>query len=387
YLADGVCEHLKLAAIVENHCLGYTTVLAVICLIGFLNTLVHARRRTDTVNKVVMTLHGFGYNLLELDQSIATEANPNCFVPGLAFQLVDDVLDFTGTSSSLRKGSVSDIRHACVSRRKVLEFGLHVMILMVIEICVRAAEGAPESLGDSAHIHGPSSNSRTRERTSPENQISSQVHSRFSETTADTNVGTNTAAPQRLNIGPEVIPSGPSAKFAIRLLLAYSVGKRMLRLKMGECPGLDETANWINFFKDYFQKKKSNGFIDSPGIDIPLCHISGPCRMMADIIAENSLASAQSCQNVNKSTIDAPANALLRKYTVTRDTVLRKRRRAGNASTCRDVCNLGVASDIINIYALFSNPVSMPLTLSFNRNISSNGTTASVFRSRSGDED
>ncbi|GJT54911.1 putative reverse transcriptase domain-containing protein [Tanacetum coccineum] len=31
---------------------------------------------------------------------------------GLAFQLIDDVLDFTGTSSSLGKGSLSDIRHA-----------------------------------------------------------------------------------------------------------------------------------------------------------------------------------------------------------------------------------------------------------------------------------
>ncbi|GKC08871.1 solanesyl diphosphate synthase 3, chloroplastic/mitochondrial isoform X2, partial [Tanacetum coccineum] len=31
---------------------------------------------------------------------------------GLVFQLIDDVLDFTGTSSSLRKGSLSDIRHA-----------------------------------------------------------------------------------------------------------------------------------------------------------------------------------------------------------------------------------------------------------------------------------
>ncbi|GJZ31222.1 solanesyl diphosphate synthase 3, chloroplastic/mitochondrial isoform X2 [Tanacetum coccineum] len=31
---------------------------------------------------------------------------------GLVFQLIDDVLDFTGTSSSLGKGSLSDIRHA-----------------------------------------------------------------------------------------------------------------------------------------------------------------------------------------------------------------------------------------------------------------------------------
>ncbi|KAJ8510895.1 hypothetical protein OPV22_001329 [Ensete ventricosum] len=34
---------------------------------------------------------------------------------GLAFQLVDDVLDFTGTSASLGKGSLSDIRHGIVT--------------------------------------------------------------------------------------------------------------------------------------------------------------------------------------------------------------------------------------------------------------------------------
>lgn len=34
---------------------------------------------------------------------------------GLAFQLVDDVLDFTGTSTSLGKGSLSDIRHGIVT--------------------------------------------------------------------------------------------------------------------------------------------------------------------------------------------------------------------------------------------------------------------------------
>nr|GEU69355.1 solanesyl diphosphate synthase 3, chloroplastic/mitochondrial isoform X2 [Tanacetum cinerariifolium] len=32
-------------------------------------------------------------------------------IKGLAFQLVDDVLDFTSTSVSLGKGSLSDIRH------------------------------------------------------------------------------------------------------------------------------------------------------------------------------------------------------------------------------------------------------------------------------------
>ncbi|XP_020594414.1 solanesyl diphosphate synthase 3, chloroplastic/mitochondrial-like [Phalaenopsis equestris] len=30
---------------------------------------------------------------------------------GLAYQLIDDVLDFTGTSTSLGKGSLSDIHH------------------------------------------------------------------------------------------------------------------------------------------------------------------------------------------------------------------------------------------------------------------------------------
>ncbi|KAJ4981465.1 hypothetical protein NE237_032302 [Protea cynaroides] len=34
---------------------------------------------------------------------------------GLAYQLVDDVLDFTGTSASLGKGSLSDIRHGIVT--------------------------------------------------------------------------------------------------------------------------------------------------------------------------------------------------------------------------------------------------------------------------------
>lgn len=33
---------------------------------------------------------------------------------GLAYQLIDDVLDFTGTSASLGKGSLSDIRHVSI---------------------------------------------------------------------------------------------------------------------------------------------------------------------------------------------------------------------------------------------------------------------------------
>ncbi|KAF7142998.1 hypothetical protein RHSIM_Rhsim05G0190400 [Rhododendron simsii] len=34
---------------------------------------------------------------------------------GLAFQLIDDILDFTGTSTSLGKGSLSDIRHGIIT--------------------------------------------------------------------------------------------------------------------------------------------------------------------------------------------------------------------------------------------------------------------------------
>ncbi|KAL4564137.1 hypothetical protein LXL04_028189 [Taraxacum kok-saghyz] len=34
---------------------------------------------------------------------------------GLAFQLIDDVLDFTGTSSSLGKGALSDIHHGIIT--------------------------------------------------------------------------------------------------------------------------------------------------------------------------------------------------------------------------------------------------------------------------------
>ncbi|KAI3914787.1 hypothetical protein MKW98_002023 [Papaver atlanticum] len=34
---------------------------------------------------------------------------------GVAIQLINDVLDFTGTSASLGKGSLSDIRHGIVT--------------------------------------------------------------------------------------------------------------------------------------------------------------------------------------------------------------------------------------------------------------------------------
>ncbi|GAB4858292.1 Solanesyl diphosphate synthase 3, chloroplastic/mitochondrial [Ancistrocladus abbreviatus] len=38
-----------------------------------------------------------------------------CVLKGLAFQLIDDVLDFTGTSALLGKGSLSDIHHGIVT--------------------------------------------------------------------------------------------------------------------------------------------------------------------------------------------------------------------------------------------------------------------------------
>ncbi|GJY68525.1 leucine-rich repeat transmembrane protein kinase protein, partial [Tanacetum coccineum] len=69
--------------------------------------------------------------------------------------------------------------------------------------------------------------------------------------------------------------------------------------------------------------------------------------VFADTVAGSSLASAQSCQNVKRSAPNTPTNASLSKYTGTGDTVLRKRRPVGNESTCRDVCNLSVASDIM----------------------------------------
>lgn len=37
------------------------------------------------------------------------------FLKGLAYQLIDDVLDFTGTSASLGKGSLSDIRQGIIT--------------------------------------------------------------------------------------------------------------------------------------------------------------------------------------------------------------------------------------------------------------------------------
>lgn len=46
---------------------------------------------------------------------------------GLAYQLIDDVLDFTGTSSSLGKGSLSDIRHVMCS-----DFALFFVYILIL---------------------------------------------------------------------------------------------------------------------------------------------------------------------------------------------------------------------------------------------------------------
>ncbi|KAI3905031.1 hypothetical protein MKW92_029740 [Papaver armeniacum] len=51
----------------------------------------------DQSNEVVMLAYNYGRNL------------------GLAFQLIDDILDFTGTSASLGKRSLSDIRHGIIT--------------------------------------------------------------------------------------------------------------------------------------------------------------------------------------------------------------------------------------------------------------------------------
>ncbi|KAI3834810.1 hypothetical protein MKW92_007624 [Papaver armeniacum] len=51
----------------------------------------------DLGNEVAMLAYNYGRNL------------------GLAYQLIDDVLDFTGTSASLGKGSLSDIRHGIIT--------------------------------------------------------------------------------------------------------------------------------------------------------------------------------------------------------------------------------------------------------------------------------
>ncbi|KAI3831609.1 hypothetical protein MKX03_017457 [Papaver bracteatum] len=51
----------------------------------------------DQETEVAVTAYNYGRNL------------------GLAFQLIDDILDFTGSSASLGKGSLSDIRHGIIT--------------------------------------------------------------------------------------------------------------------------------------------------------------------------------------------------------------------------------------------------------------------------------
>ncbi|GKA45282.1 hypothetical protein Tco_0738078, partial [Tanacetum coccineum] len=63
-----------------------------------------------------------------------------------------------------------------------------------------------------ADSYGLSLSFRTRERTSPENQISSQVHAQFNATTVDTTAGTNAVAPQSLNTELKLTTYGPSAR-------------------------------------------------------------------------------------------------------------------------------------------------------------------------------
>ncbi|KAE9452408.1 hypothetical protein C3L33_15691, partial [Rhododendron williamsianum] len=68
--------------------------------------------------EVSMLAYEYGKNLVEYAPE---DGNPDIFWcewhvlkyewNGLAFQLIDDILDFTGTSTSLGKGSLSDIRH------------------------------------------------------------------------------------------------------------------------------------------------------------------------------------------------------------------------------------------------------------------------------------
>ncbi|XP_074269594.1 solanesyl diphosphate synthase 3, chloroplastic/mitochondrial [Silene latifolia] len=61
---------------------------------------------------------------------------------GLAFQLIDDVLDYTGTSTSLGKGSLSDIRHGIVTAP----------LLFAIEEFPQLAEVVQRGFDDSADV-------------------------------------------------------------------------------------------------------------------------------------------------------------------------------------------------------------------------------------------
>ncbi|XP_038883644.1 solanesyl diphosphate synthase 3, chloroplastic/mitochondrial isoform X3 [Benincasa hispida] len=52
---------------------------------------------------------------------------------GLAYQLIDDVLDFTGTSASLGKGSLSDIRHGIITAPLLFAMEEFPQLRMVVE--------------------------------------------------------------------------------------------------------------------------------------------------------------------------------------------------------------------------------------------------------------
>lgn len=51
---------------------------------------------------------------------------------GLAYQLIDDVLDFTGTSASLGKGSLSDIRHVIHLCRLCLHLKFYYALVLTV---------------------------------------------------------------------------------------------------------------------------------------------------------------------------------------------------------------------------------------------------------------
>ncbi|KAM1153965.1 hypothetical protein ACFX2I_036335 [Malus domestica] len=80
---------------------------------------------------------------------------------GLAFQLIDDLLDFTGTSASLGKASLSDIRHGIVTAPILFAMEEFPQLRTVVEQCLdnnpANIELALNYLGRSRGIH------RTRE--------------------------------------------------------------------------------------------------------------------------------------------------------------------------------------------------------------------------------
>ncbi|GFP81179.1 solanesyl diphosphate synthase 3 chloroplastic/mitochondrial [Phtheirospermum japonicum] len=84
---------------------------------------------------------------------------------GLAFQLIDDVLDFTGTSASLGKGSLSDIRHGIITAP----------ILFAMEEFPELRDIALEYLGKSRGIQ------RTRELAAKHASIASAAVDSFPE--------------------------------------------------------------------------------------------------------------------------------------------------------------------------------------------------------------